>query len=89
MTRLALGLGLVLAVVGCGDNLPASSGSHGDGGSDGPPGQTNLTTFVIDLIQNHTDDHAQPVAFDEFSTLSDPDLNDPDPRTGGYAGLFQ
>lgn len=88
MKRLALGL--LLAVTACGDNLPGGPGGSGsDGGDDGGVTAKNLTTFVVDLIKNHTDDQAPPVAFDEFSTLSDPDLNDIDPKTGGYATLFQ
>ena len=86
MTRLALGL--LLTIAACGDNLRATATGGSDGGTDGPHHASNLTTFVIDLIENHTDDHARPVAFDAFATLPDPDVNNADPKTGGYATLF-
>ncbi len=80
---------LLVAVIGCGDNLKAAGNGDGGGdtGTDTPPNAT-LTSFVIDQITNHTADNTQPVPFDQFSTLPDPDLNNPDPKVGGYSSLF-
>ena len=78
----------VLALAGCGDNLKANAdGPHGEGGPDTPPNAT-FTAFVIDQITNHTSNTTQPVPFDQFATLPDPDLNNPDPKVGGYSSLF-
>lgn len=79
---------LVIAIAGCGDNLKAATGDGGgDTGTDTPPPAT-FTAFVIDQITNHSMDTGQPIAFDQFSTLPDPDLNNPDPKVGGYSSLF-
>jgi hypothetical protein len=84
MTKFAFALAILVA---CGDNLPPPSGGGGDAGTDGP-GAATLTSFVIDLVQNHTADNTQPVSFDQFATLPDPDLNNADPTKGGYSSLF-
>ena len=83
MRRLVLGVVLFAA---CGDNSSPPGG--GDAGTDGPQAAT-LTSFVIDLVKNQTSDHTQPIAFDQFATLLDPDLNNADPTNGGYSSLFQ
>ena len=83
MTKLAFALAMLVA---CGDNQIPPAG-HGDAGTDAP-GAATLTSFVIDLIQNHTADNTQPVAFDQFATLPDPDLDNADPKQGGYSSLF-
>jgi hypothetical protein len=76
----------LVAVIGCGDNLKATGDGGGDTGTDTPPAAT-FTSFVIDQITNHTADNTQPVPFDQFSMLPDPDLNNPDPKVGGYSSL--
>ena len=76
----------LLLTAGCGDNS-SPPGAGGDAGSDAP-GAATLTSFVIDLIQNHTADNTQPVGFDQFATLPDPDLDKADPTHGGYSSLF-
>jgi hypothetical protein len=83
MAKFAFALAMLVA---CGDNQIPPSG-NGDAGTDGP-GASTLTSFVIDLIQNHTADNTQPVSFDQFAALPDPDLNNADPKTGGYSTLF-
>jgi hypothetical protein len=86
MKRATMIIALLMIAAGCGDNLPPP-GAAGDAGSDAP-GAADLTSFVIDLIKNHTADNTQPVSFDQFATLPDPDLNNADPKTGGYSSLF-
>jgi len=78
---------LVLAIAGCGDNLKATGDGGKDTGTDTPPAAT-FTSFVIDQVQNHAMDTGQPIPFDQFSMLPDPDLNNPDPKVGGYSSLF-
>ena len=78
---------LVVAIAGCGDNLKPPGSGGDDSGTDTPPAAT-FTAFVIDQITHHAMDTGQPVPFDQFSTLPDPDLNNPDPKVGGYSSLF-
>jgi len=79
---------LLFALFGCGDNLKAPGDGHGsDVGPDTPQAAT-FTSFVIDQIVNHTANDTQPVPFATFATLPDPDLNNPDPKVGGYSSLF-
>ena len=79
--QLAIGMGLALSACGPGDHLTV-----GDAGSDGgPPGGT-LTSYVIDLVTNHTDNSA-PRPYSEFSTLPDPDGDTN--NTAAYGSLFQ
>jgi hypothetical protein len=82
--KIALALLIVLAA--CGDNIKVTS--DGAGGSDSGIGpNANLTTYVTDLVLNHTTatDIAKP--YTDFSTLPDPDG---DANNGSaYSALFQ
>jgi hypothetical protein len=82
---LAIVMGFALAA--CGDDNPSvQDGSPGSDAIDAPmPGNT-FTTFVIDLVQNKTADNTDPVAFDQFSTLPDPDGDNN--NTAAYDPLF-
>ncbi len=88
-TRLTLALALALAAVSaCGDD-GGSSGPDGsiDGMPDAPidaPPPVTFTSFVIDLVENQPSSTADPVPFAMFSTLDDPDQNNP----AAYASLF-
>lgn len=85
MKRLVLA---ALLAASCGDNSGATGdGNNGDTNPDGG-GAATFTSFVIDLVNNHTADNTAPVDFATFSTLPDPDLNNPDPKIGGYSTLF-
>lgn len=78
--QLAIGIGLALSACGPSDHLTV-----GDAGSDGPGG--TLTSYVIDLITNHTDDMSAPRPYSEFSSLPDPDGDTN--NTAAYGSLFQ
>jgi hypothetical protein len=75
--QLAIGMGLALSACGPDDHLTV--------GDAGPPGNT-LTSYVIDLINNHTSDPT-PRPYAEFSTLPDPDGDTN--NTAAYGSLFQ
>lgn len=92
MKKVAILLGLALAA--CGDDNPstkdASPGQdttmmNPDAAPDGGNPNANFTTFVIDLVKNHTNSTEAPVAFTTFSTLADPDATS---TTNPYASLF-
>jgi hypothetical protein len=79
-TTFALALALALSAAACGDDSPAvpsdspttpgdGSGSGSGSGSDNP----TLTSYVIDLVMNHTTATETAHAYAEFSTLPDPD----------------
>jgi hypothetical protein len=76
-----LGVGLALASA-CGDDHPYVPA---DGGGSNA-GSGTLTAFVIDLIENHTDDPT-PADYSTFSTLPDPDGTAN--NTAAYDSLFQ
>ena len=83
---------LVIALFGaaCGDNrtvvvVDARDQLDGATDPDAPPAST-LTAFVIDLIENHTDDTTNPVPYGAFAILPDPDATDDD--DSAYAQLF-
>lgn len=89
---------VALAAIGCGDNLKGNTPPGGDDGGidagvdgpgdadiDAPMGDPTLTTFVIDLIENHTD-NGPPAPFSMFEALPDPD-GDAN-NTGAYDPLF-
>lgn len=76
--KIAILMALALAAAACGDDSPAvpsdSPTTPGDGsgsgiGSDNP----TLTSYVIDLVMNHTTATETAHAYTEFSTLPDPD----------------
>ena len=81
-----IALALLIALAACGDNIKVTS--DGAAGSDsGMNPSTNLTTYVTDLVLNHTTatDIAKP--YTDFSTLPDPDG---DANNGSaYSALFQ
>jgi hypothetical protein len=89
VSRLALALALAVAAVSaCGDD-----GGHQDtdGSIDSPidapidtPPEVTFTSFVIDLVQNQTASNTDPVPYASFSTLNDPDQDNP----AAYAILF-
>ena len=70
---------VVVLGFGCGDDSPYVP-------QDAGPDPQTLTAFVIDLINNHSDDPA-PVAYDAFKDLPDPD-GDTNNVTA-FQGLFQ
>ena len=79
---LALVGGLGVAAGACGDDNPTlQDGSM----ADAPDPPKTLTKFVIDLINNHSDD-ATPAAFADFQDLADPDGDNN--NTSAYAELF-
>ena len=83
---------LVIALFGaaCGDNrtvVVVDGRDQLDGATDpdAPPAST-LTAFVIDQIENHTDETSEPVPYGAFAILPDPDADDDD--YSAYAELF-
>jgi hypothetical protein len=84
---LAIVLGLGLASGACGDDNPSvqHDAAMPDTAIDAPMQAATLTTFVIDLIQNHSTDPT-PAAFDTFSMLPDPDGTSN--NTAAYNPLF-
>jgi hypothetical protein len=54
-------------------------------GSDGGPPAGTLTSYVIDLINNHSSDTA-PRPYSEFGSLPDPDGDSN--NTSAYGSLF-
>jgi hypothetical protein len=86
-----LGVALLAVLVpGCPSDKPFvakdDAGMTGDGSVDAPPEQENFTKFVIDLIENHSNDPA-PAAYQTFKDIPDPDGDSN--NTGAYSGLFQ
>jgi hypothetical protein len=81
---------LIALVAACGDDhqkMPADAGPGGDAAPmpDAPPmPEATLTSYVIDLVQNHTNETEAPRAYSEFSSLPDPDRN----NGSAYAPLF-
>jgi hypothetical protein len=73
-----LGVAIVFGL-GCGDDSPYVP-------QDAGPDEQTLTTFVIDLITNHTDDTA-PVSYEAFKDLPDPDADNN--NVNAFDGLFQ
>lgn len=58
----------------CGDDNPSiggDSGTDSGSGSNMPP--ATLTSYVIDLVMNHTTATDLPKPYTDFSTLPDPD----------------
>jgi len=75
-------LGLAVVASACGDDHPYVPQ---DAGSGSGSGAGTLTTFVIDLIVNHTGDPT-PAAYADFATLPDPDGSAN--NTAAYSSLF-
>jgi hypothetical protein len=76
-------LAALLAAAACGGNNngpgqdappPPPPGSDANPGSDAPPPPAaTLTSYVIDLVTNHTTATELPRPFSEFASLPDPD----------------
>jgi hypothetical protein len=77
-----LGQGFVTA---CGDDNPQLQDGSTPGMDGSGSGVETLTKFVIDLINNHSNDPT-PAAFSTFSTLPDPDALDN--NGSAYSSLF-
>jgi hypothetical protein len=82
LLQLAVALPLVLAACGPDEHLKVADGGMGSDG--GPPAGT-LTSYVIDLINNHSSDTA-PRPYSEFGSLPDPDGDSN--NTSAYGSLF-
>jgi hypothetical protein len=84
-------VGLAAPLAACGDDTGDGDGVQPDAPPDidGPepdgPTSVTFTRFVIDLVQNRTAGNTDPVPFAEFSSLEDPDTENP----GAYDALFQ
>jgi hypothetical protein len=86
----------VLVAAACGDNgnnqPPADSPTTPGDGSNTPGDGSNvpaatLTSYVMDLVVNHTTTPEEARAYDEFKALPDPDG---DANNGSaYSSLFQ
>ncbi len=82
---------LAAGLAACGDDeggsvtdAPNPDGNQTDAmDTDAPPAAT-LTTFVIDLVTNQTAGNTHPRPYLDFSTLPDPDGNNP----AAYGSLF-
>ena len=69
---LALAVGLGLAASACGgDNPYIPSDGQGSGSGSGS-GAATFTSYVIDLITNHSSDQT-PASYADFKDLPDPD----------------
>jgi hypothetical protein len=77
-----LGFAVVLGLGACGDDTPYVPK---DGGPDAAEPAKTLTTFVIDLVQNHSSDQT-PAAYSDFKDLPDPDGDNN--TTTAYDPLF-
>lgn len=95
MKRLGFVLALGFAALACGDNdskpdahivPPIDSTTTTDGMIDGSVPAATLTSFVIDLVKNHTNSTELPKQFTDFSTLPDPDLTSN--NLTAYSSLF-
>ncbi len=80
-----LALASLLATAACGDDVDPQVNPDAavDAGIDAPPTAT-LTSFVLDLITNQTAANTDPKAFEDFSTLPDPDQD----NVNAYEALF-
>lgn len=66
---LAIAVGLGLTAAACGDDSPFVPG---DGNGSGSGSGATFTSFVLDLVNNHTADPT-PTAYSTFEDLADPD----------------
>lgn len=57
-----------------------------DAAPDGGNPNANFTSYVIDLVKNHTTSTESPMAYSAFSTLADPDATNY--TSNPYASLF-
>ena len=79
---LAIAVGLGLTAAACGDDSPfVPSDGQGSGS-----GSATFTSFVLDLVNNHTADPA-PADYSTFKDLPDPDGDNN--NGSAYDSLFQ
>ena len=79
---------LVVAMMAaaCGDDNPSLANPDGMGSGSGSGSDATLTSYVIDLVMNHTTATELPKPYADFSALPDPDG---DMNNGSaYAPLF-
>jgi hypothetical protein len=76
---------LGLASAACGDDTPFVPSDGNGSGSGSGSGSATFTSYVIDLIQNHSTDQ-QPAAYTDFATLPDPDGDNN--NGSAYSSLF-
>jgi hypothetical protein len=82
-----LALSLLIALAACGDNNKGPTDGAGVGSDSGVGPNANLTTYVTDLVLNHTTATDVSKPYTDFSTLPDPDG---DSNNGSaYSALFQ
>jgi hypothetical protein len=81
---LAIAVGLGLTAAACGDDSPFVP-SDGQGSGSGS-GSATFTSFVLDLVNNHTVDPA-PADYSTFKDLPDPDGDNN--NGSAYDSLFQ
>ena len=81
---LAIAVGLGLTAAACGDDSPFVP-SDGQGSGSGS-GSATFTSFVLDLVNNHTADPA-PADYSTFKDLPDPDGDNN--NGSAYDSLFQ
>ena len=77
---------LLLALAACGNDDHLKTGDAGTGSAmpDAPTTAATLTSYVIDLVQNHTTATDTPRPYSEFEALPDPDQS----NGSAYAPLF-
>ena len=85
---LALAVGLGLAASACGGDNPyvPSDGQGSGSGSGSGSGAATFTSYVIDLITNHSSDQT-PASYADFKDLPDPDGDNN--NGSAYDSLFQ
>lgn len=91
IARAALAAMLAAALAACGDDGGTANPDAKvidapdpiDAPIDAPPDPT-FTAFVIDLVLNQTAGNREPVPYDSFANLPDPDTNNP----AAYSSLF-
>lgn len=79
---------LMIVLAACGDDHPKAPGDAGADSPvvmpDAPTTAATLTSFVIDLVQHHTNASDSPRPYSDFSGLPDPDGS----NASAYAPLF-
>ena len=78
-------LAIVVGLAACGPDDHLTVSKDAGTGSDGGPAGTTLTSYVIDLVNNHTSDTA-PRPYTDFGSLPDPDGDTN--NTAAYRSLF-
>jgi hypothetical protein len=83
--RLCFLLAAGLALAACGPDDHLHLGQDGGSGSDGGPPAATLTSYVIDLVNNHSSD-TSAAPYSAFQSLPDPDGDTN--NTAAYSSLF-